>query len=179
MTPLWTCRVGERPDESAKEMMSQALAHMVAAQSGVGFQVHPAGQDYEALDAKFEFTEAALDVQLKSTWSPKFTKAGLSYKLEWDWMAKWAMRVGPVILVVLVLDKEPDDWVVYEPESLLVNGRMYWARVDTVSKSHVATGSHSTKTITLPLDQLVCTESVQQWHELILRAYAGFGGAEA
>ena len=74
------------------------------------------------------------------------------------------MRTVPLILVVLVLPKDPSEWLNWNEEEIAMRGRMWW-----VSLRGYPSIDTKSKTISLPENQMINLESLPELMDRVRR----------
>ena len=101
------------------------------------------------------FFDSQLRIQLKSTSSPsQYSESDdmISYRLKAkNYNDLCTPSTTPIILGLLVLPENSDDWVQWSPEDLLIKGRMYWADFSSSEK----TDNQSTINVNIPKTNIV------------------------
>ena len=150
-----------------KAQLSYAYLHAIASALGYKFQ-KDAEPDVYSVDARINAggdMMPQIEVQLKATSSPLWRKDGLRFRLlrkNYDDMRK--MRTVPLILVVLVLPKDPSEWLNWNEEEIAMRGGMWW-----VSLRGYPSIDTKSKTISLPENQMINLESLPELMDRVRR----------
>lgn len=149
---------GTVPVRSAMEVLQVGYLHAVAAAARCQLsQPNPdRGLDWtithEATSHTFD-SEALLKVQLKSTYqlSPEPSGETFPFVLKNAHLAKLAQSpvTVPRILIVQIVPREVEDWVLSNPTELFVRHQAYWVNLEGVS----STGEKTT-TVHVPTDHV-------------------------
>lgn len=101
------------------------------------------------------FFDSQLRIQLKSTSSPsQYTESDdmISYRLKAkNYNDLCTPSTTPIILGLLILPENTDDWVQWSPKDLLIKGRMYWADFSSSER----TDNQSTINVSIPKTNIV------------------------
>jgi len=147
--PLLTCEA----DNDRKSELSFAYIAALAARVGYTCQRGPQ-PDVDSIDATIRSGDAVrtqFDVQLKATSSPDEKKDGLHFRLSRkNYNDLAALRVTPLVLVVLVLPPSEADWLACTVEHLTIRGCGWWTSI----ASRVPTDAES-KTVVIPATQRI------------------------
>ena len=98
-----------------------------------------------------------IDVQLKATSATTPLDDGLHFQLDKDYynVLRETPRICPIILAVLELPENIDDWLYCYFENLVMRRRAWW--VCLAGREEIDTGS---KTVVLPRSQFLTPESL-------------------
>ena len=151
-----------------KAQLSYVYLNAIA--SVIGYKVQKIEEpDVYSVDAQINAggdMAPQLDIQLKATSSPLWRRDGLRFRLHcknYNDMRK--RRMVPIILAVLVLPKDPSEWLNWNEEEIAMRGSMWWKSL----KGYPSIDTKS-KTISLPENQMINLESLP---ELMDRARRG------
>lgn len=87
--------------------------------------------DVKGIDLMVDYPQAAIGVQLKSTYSLGFNQRGkLEFKVKPKWVANWHGRDIPPRLVLYVLEKDPTVWCRVRGLGEFHRVHAYWALLD-------------------------------------------------
>lgn len=155
-------------DSDVKEQLSLAYVHAVAAHAGFSFT--PSTVDRDSIDATIRargrlaadslLTSPALDLQLKASsvieWDGNKFQFELSMKNYDD--LRQMERALPTLLVVMVLPKDYNDWLVHDEGGLVARNCAYWVSL----KGLEAGRGRRTKTITVPKKNVFSPQTLKQ-----------------
>lgn len=153
-------------ENDIKAELSHAYLYAVAARAGYTYQ-RGAQPDRNSVDAIVESGEEykpKLEFQLKSTSSPNVSEDGLRFRLSaknYDDLRE-VPRICPMILVVLELPQNRDEWLDCDGEGLTMRRRAWW-----LSLADEPPTDAQTKTVMLPQSQLLTPDSIK---DLMARA---------
>ncbi len=163
------------PDSHTKERISIVHAMAIAARAGVSF--HPKGNPEYGTDAYFSHVNVLKDgsyqdtgyiinCQLKSTTDFRLTETEVVYDMEVEAYNKLVSWEGttPIILVVLCLPKEIEQWMEIDESQLKLRKCCYWAII-----SGERTDNDSTKRIKIPRNQCFTPEALVELFGMIKR----------
>ena len=98
-----------------------------------------------------------IDIQLKATSVPTLYDDGLHFRLDSkNYNDLVTPRMCPIILVVLELPENSDDWLHCDDEGLTMRRRAWWLSISGCPE--IESG---TKTVTLPRSQLLTPDSLR------------------
>ena len=87
--------------------------------------------DVRGIDLMVDYPQAAIGVQLKSTYTQGFNKRGtLQFKVKPKWVANWSGRDVPPRLVLYILEKDPSTWCHFDVLGERHRVHAYWALLD-------------------------------------------------
>jgi hypothetical protein len=146
-------------DNDIKSELSYAYLHAVAARAGCECQVTGRHSDALGIDARLiasgafapapSLTRLIVDVQLKATnQTLKTVKGRLAYPLEVEQYNKLRVTTAssPLLLIVLQLPPNPDDWLTCTPRALSLKGCAHWVSLHGAP----ATTNTTRQTVYLP-----------------------------
>lgn len=123
-------------DSTIKEQLS--IAHLHAIASRAGFTCDAPGTDQQSVDLTIgskeyidrssDYSCAKIDLQLKSTSSADLRNDTLAFRLKlknYDDLRE-TKRFVPIMLVVQVLHRDPNEWLAVDEDSLLLKHCCYW-----------------------------------------------------
>jgi hypothetical protein len=125
-------------DNDVKCELSYAYLHAVAAKAGCECQVAGRLSDHLGIDARLHVNENfgpeavirfTLDVQLKATSTPLqpvLDRYSFSLPIEHYDKLRFTSRESPLLLVVLQLPAEPEQWLKCTPRALTLKKCAYW-----------------------------------------------------
>lgn len=160
-------------EEQIKEAISRSFVHLVASRGGykcgdilldhgVDLQIRKAVTRLQNGRTRYLDDGRSIDVQLKSTTQSQVqaTSEVLKYDLETKSYNDLVYRRNsgsliPLILILLVLPDDPNDWVAVSPEQLVVKRAAYWYRPLDGAE---LTENTSTKRIDVPKNNVVDLE---------------------
>lgn len=154
-----TSQDGLLSENDVKSELSHAFIYALAVNGGYTYQPGPR-LDRISVDAMItsgERSKPQIDVQLKATASPKIYEDGLHFRLgakTYDHLRELPRR-NPIILVVLELPKNRNDWLDCDGEGLTMRRRAWW--LSLAGYPEISTKS---KTVTLPQSQLLTPDSL-------------------
>lgn len=106
------------------------------------------------------FNQSAIRIQLKCTSSPsQYEDRGeyIAYKLKVkNYNDLCTPSTVPIILGLLILPENMDDWVRWSEEELLLKGSMYWADFSDMERSE----NKGSVTVQIPKKNIVNGESI-------------------
>jgi hypothetical protein len=163
-------------DNDIEESLSRAYVFAVAGRAGVllGGTVKDYGCDgtfheVVVLGGKRMQGGFSIDFQLKASKNCTLDNNDVVYDLDAETHRKLIFRKQqggtPIVLIVLVLPSETDDWLVHSEDQLLIKQCCYWCVVDGV-----ATANKNTVRIRIPRSQQLTPEAV---NDLLARVRAG------
>ncbi|HHQ4491998.1 TPA: DUF4365 domain-containing protein [Aeromonas hydrophila] len=152
-----------------KELFSRAFVKAIAAQ--VGFRTMTPDVDDDSIDILIKgrgyiapIRNPQLEVQLKCTATdddnPDFLKFNLSIKNYND--LRGDDILSPRYLFVVVVPKEPKDWLSHEPRFTIFQHCCYWMSI----KDYPETTNTTSVTIDIPKAQVLNAESMQSLMEM-------------
>lgn len=153
-------------EDDIKSELSHAYLYALAV--GAGYNYIPGPQpDRISVDAMIlsgETSKPQIDVQLKATSSPRIVEGGLRFRLESKNYGELREipRQHPIILVVLELPQDRNDWLDCDGEGLTMRRRAWWLSLAGYPEINT-----QTKTVTLPQTQLLTPDSIK---DLMARA---------
>ena len=152
------------PITSAKEQFSMKYVGLLCADAGIPFHETPTGLDFFGIDATIKIPEVSLEVQVKATNSLRPLSSGEIYWIPKEsWIKKWNMHVNPIYLLYIHILKEDDfSWLSTEPDMLKLHAVGYWVRYEP---------QEDTSSIFFPSENIISTETVQNWIETNKRGY--------
>ena len=126
-------------DNDIKSELSYAWLHAIASRAGCECQVSHRHSDGMGVDARLFVEEVfgpppslarfAVEIQLKATSTPLAVTAGrFSYRLTVERYDKLRLTEteSPLLLIVLQLPEEPDDWLKCTPRALTLKRCAHW-----------------------------------------------------
>ncbi len=159
-------------DKDIEAELSYAYLHAVASQAGIACQGSMRAHDNLGIDVTLStardfgpgavLTDVTLFVQLKATIkAPQPTPAGLlPYWLDgvehYDSL-RAPDRRPPIILAVLFLPKEREQWLTHSPERLALQRCAYWMSLAGAPESENTSG----KTVYLPEHQVLSPQGLE------------------
>ena len=163
-------------DNDIEESLSKAYVSAVAGRAGVllGDTIKDYGCDgtfHEVanLGGKRVKGSFSIDFQLKASKNCRLESENVVYDLDADTHRKLVFRKQqggtPIVLIVLVLPANANDWLVHSEDQLLIKQCCYWYVVDDV-----ATENKTTVRIRIPRSQQLTPEAV---NALLARVRAG------
>ncbi len=161
-----TSQDGLLAENDIKAELSHAYLYALSVGAGYTYQ-RGAQPDRNSVDAIVESGEEykpKLEFQLKSTSSPNVSEDGLRFRLgakNYDDLREFP-RICPIILVVLELPQNRDEWLDCDGEGLTMRRRAWW--LSLADEPPIDT---QTKTVTLPQSQLLTPDSIK---DLMARA---------
>ncbi len=154
------------PESRNKEDLSISYISALAANAGIDYDTQPHDDDSTDGILKKEIildngsVYAELHVQLKSTSSQsQYVDEGetISYALKAKNYNDLCMpRTVPIILALLILPENKNDWTVWTPEELILKGRMYWINLVNRKPSQ----NSSTVTVKIPKSHRINIEQL-------------------
>lgn len=157
------------PATEVESELSYAYLHAVAAKAGMSCQVTDRHADKMGIDAIIrgcgEFggvlTDISLHVQLKATIKSTSTNAGkISFFIndlkQYDKYRRTTTNF-PTILVVLFLPVDPDQWLVWTPQQLVLQRCAWWECLQGAPDSDNKSG----QTVYLPEEQVFNPETLK------------------
>ena len=156
-------------DDERKANLSFAWLSALASLAGYTCE-RGAQPDVSSVDAVVRTgrpPDGQIDVQLKSTSSPDIKSDGLHFQLRnpnYDHL-RAPRRFCPIILAVLELPADSDDWYECDDEQLVLRRRAWWQSLRGYSE---ITGN--SKVVVLPEAQLLNPDSL---HQLMNRSVQG------
>ena len=146
-------------ENDQKEAFSYAYLHALAAECGYSCQEGPR-PDSDSIDATIRAKggmRAQIDVQLKATAVAVAKDGDLRFRLRRkNYNDLCAPRLTPLVLVVLELPREREEWLSWSPEELILRRRAWWLVLEG------ATAIESeTKTVVLPDSQLLSPDELR------------------
>lgn len=161
-----TSQNGLLDEDDIKSELSHAYLYTLAVGAGYTYQrgAQPDRSSVDAIVESGEIFKAKLDVQLKSTSLPKTYADGLHYQLgkrTYNHLRE-TPRSCPIILMVLELPRNREDWLDCEGEGLTMRRRAWWLSLAGYPEINT-----KTKTVTLPQTQLLTPDSIK---DLMARA---------
>lgn len=160
--------------EKVKEELSICYLNAIAAINGIALE--QIKHDEDSTDVILKKTVKLSDgkpfnsqirVQLKSTSSPSQFSIGsndLTYKLNVKNHNDLCQRTtAPVILALLILPENEEEWVKWSKEELVLHGKMFWLSLHGCKKSD----NKSSVTVTIPLSNALNDENIET---LLIRA---------
>jgi hypothetical protein len=149
-----------------KQQLSVAYVHAVAAHAGYTCQVQIVDEDSVdvLIGAKAYVQDRAvlcsprLEVQLKATSSPRLGAKHITFPLKRkNYEELRARTLIPRLLVVLVLPKNPAEWIETSEECMISRRCAYWASLFGVAE----TGNTRSVSVGLPRSQQFNVEQLQ------------------
>ncbi len=162
-------------EEHSKEGLSRAYIQAVGAIAGVIVSLGDRGHDY-GIDGSFHQVSVlegsrvesgiTLDFQLKATTRVRVQEDFIQYQLDSNTTNFLASRVKrprvtPVILIILSLPPQPEEWLQLSERELVLKNCCYWTRVSSF------TSNLYTATQRIPRNQLLTPEKVSSLLEEI------------
>lgn len=151
------------PSNEIESELSYAYIHAVAAKAGMSCMAANRQMDNSGIDAIISasddfgagtiLTDISLHVQLKATINPLRTTDGkISYFFQgiegYNKLRKKTIH-PPKILVVLFLPKNPEEWLQWSPEQLVLQQCAWWESLRGAAESDNSSGI----TVNLPVIQ--------------------------
>ena len=144
--------------------MSHAYIYALAVNGGYAYQPGPQ-PDRISVDAMIisgEKSKPQIDVQLKAASSPRIREDGLRFRLgakNYNDLREIPRR-NPIILVVLELPRDRNDWLDCDGEGLTMRRRAWWLSLAGYPETDA-----ETQTVTLPQSQLLTPDSLDDLME--------------
>lgn len=139
------------PENHRKAALS--FAYLAALASKAGFSCeHGPYEDLDSVDANLRgggSMRPQLDIQLKATSSPTWRADGLHFQLSrknYDDLR--APRMVPILLAVMQLPENENDWLAHSTSELIIKKSVWWASLSGAPE--VMTDS---KTVIIPIAQ--------------------------
>ena len=156
-----TTQNGLLAESDIKSELSHAYLHALAVESGYNYLPGPQ-PDRLSIDAMIlsgEITKAQIDVQLKATSSPRVVAGNLHFRLGFKNYndLREIPRRNPIILVVLELPRDRNDWLDCDGEGLTLRRRAWW-----LSLADYPEIDSQTKMVELPQTQLLTPDSLKR-----------------
>ena len=147
--------------------LSYAYLHAVAAKAGMSCEVTGRHADNHGVDARLTawyddlpVKEVDLKIQLKDT-TQQLKEAGghLHYVVQGRnrYDALREERATPLILAVLLLPAEPDEWLVHSEQELILRRTVYWMSLQGAPPSPNSSG----QTVYIPKAQVLDPPGLQ------------------
>jgi hypothetical protein len=141
----------------------------ICSQAGVGMTETAPDEDVLAVDCSVEFPEAAVRVQVKCTSQWSISGSQLTYPVEAGWVRKWDAIKVPMYFVVVIVPKDPDDWIRHEVGGTAHQTAAYWVRL--------IPGEIGTS-INVPKKQRLTKSTMTEWHKDLLDLFSPGGSHE-
>ena len=134
--------------------MSHAYIHALAVNGGYAYQPGPQPDriSVDAVIVSGEKSKPQMDLQLKAASSPRIREDGLHFRLgakNYNDLRELPRR-NPIILAVLELPPNRDDWLDCDGEGLTMRRRAWWLSLAGYPETDA-----ETKTVILPHSQLL------------------------
>ena len=140
-------------ENDQKEAFSYAYLHALAAECGYACQRGPQ-PDTDSIDATIRAKggmRAQIDVQLKATAVSAVKDGDLRFRLKRkNYNDLCIRRCTPLVLVVLKLPQQREEWFSWSPEELMLRRRAWWLSLEGAPAIE-----SEKKTIVLPERQLL------------------------
>lgn len=162
-------------EEHTKEGLSRAYVQAVGALAGAIVSLNDRGHDY-GIDGSFHQVSilhgnrvesgSTLDFQLKATTRITVQEDFIQYQLDSDTINCLAsrakkLRATPVILIILSLPTQPEEWLQLSEKELILKNCCYWARISSfTSNVYTATQKISRSQLFTPEKLSVLLEEI-------------------
>ena len=156
--------------EHSKEGLSRAYVLAIAAKAGAAVSINDRCHDY-GVDGSFHHVTsingrrfesgATVDFQLKATSLDIVREDFISFPMDARTTNCWAERhnrphSNPLILIVLCLPSQPEEWLQLSENELVLRKCCYWSTISTF------TSNLRTCMIEIPRTQMFTPETLQQ-----------------
>jgi hypothetical protein len=157
-------------EEHSKEDLSRAYVLAVAARAGVLVNINDRNHDY-GIDGSFHEVSiinggrvesgVTIDFQLKATSRDIIREECVSFPIDAKMNNRLAQRHGrlhctSVILIVLCLPSQPDEWLKLSEDELILRKCCYWSKISSF------TSNLNTCIIEIPRSQMFTPVALQQ-----------------
>ena len=147
-------------DNDRKERLSFAYLSALSAFAGYTCQsgAEPDRYSVDATVRSGETMRPQIDVQLKATSVPNLHGDGLHFQLgskNYNDLCEFP-RGCPLILVVLELPEDPDEWINWDDEGLTMHRRAWWLSISRLPEIDEG----SSKTVVIPQSQFLSPDSL-------------------
>lgn len=157
-------------DEHRKEDFSRAYVLAVAAKSGVIVSINDRNHDYgidgsfhqvSIIDGRRVESGVNIDFQLKATSRDIIKEEYVSFTVDANTNNSLALRQGkphcsPVILIVLCMPPEPEEWLKLSEDELILRKCCYWSKISSF------TSNLNSCIIEIPRSQMFTPEALEQ-----------------
>jgi hypothetical protein len=161
--------------QHTQECISVAYVHAVAGMAGVNYKgtaTHDYGVDgvlspVKILNKRRVESGFQIDFQLKSSTNWQENSTEIYYDIEsktYNDLVQREKRATPLILLLLCLPKDKDEWVCWNDECVVLRRMCYWAKL-----CGTPTSNTSTKRIAIPKHQIFTPESLVEILSLVSR----------
>ena len=153
-------RGGILSENDRKSNLSFSYLHALSSAAGFACELGPNPDRYsvDAIIRSGEPGKPQIDVQLKSTSAPDLRDDGLHFRLgakNYNDLRE-IPRGCPIILVVLELPEDSDEWISVNNDGMTIRARAWWQSIEGLPE--IADGS--SKTVVLPESQILTPESL-------------------
>lgn len=156
------------PDDTIREKLSLAHVQAIAAQGG--FTCDEPSSDYQSVDLTIgsrqwidpscEVADPKLDVQVKAT-SVDYCRSdhfAFPLKIKNYNDLRTLKRMCPIILIVLALPTNPEEWLAINENNLVARRCCYWVSL----KGSPSTDNTSSCTVHLPRSNILTPDSLKE-----------------
>lgn len=144
-------------ENDRKEQLSQAYVAAISARCG--FTISIPSLDRDSIDLQVSSgtsRRASVQFQLKATSSPTWDDNELKFQLiAKNYNDLVARRQVPLLLAVMVLPDDPTDWLLIEPDHLILKRSVWWHSL--IGLPAIEQGS---KQVRIPRANLLTTETL-------------------
>ena len=146
-------------ENDVKSELSHAYIHALAVNGGYAYQPGPQPDriSVDAVIVSGEKSKPQMDLQLKAASSPRIREDGLHFRLgakNYNDLRELPRR-NPIILAVLELPPNRDDWLDCDGEGLTMRRRAWWLSLAGYPETDA-----ETQTVILPHSQLLTPNSL-------------------
>ncbi|MFI6321611.1 DUF4365 domain-containing protein [Nonomuraea sp. NPDC050556] len=158
-----------------KEQFSKA--YMLAVASQGGYTIGEWNVDKDGVDVTLRSGGLMVDLQLKCTQRPRTTSDDYVFDLDVPTYNKLRdpYRSAPGYMALVVVPPILDEWLLHEPERLLLSCHAYWAKL----QDEPPPTSSATTSIRLPRCQSLTASSIEIMFEVALSRILGTAGGDS
>lgn len=157
------------PDTKIQERLSIAYINAVSFYAGYGFQETGPSVDFgidgeitrvSKYKGKYSSNGALLYVQVKATYKARESRDFIHYDLSRDAYEKLKEPTGlPQILVVYVMPKNKKEWLILEPDKLVLSKCAHWISASDIPKMKSRQGS---EVVYIPKVNVFDSETIEE-----------------
>ncbi|MEV0803450.1 DUF4365 domain-containing protein [Kribbella sp. NPDC050281] len=142
-----------------------AYVRKVCSQAHIGFTEPPSGEDVLAIDGWLSYHSFDVRVQIKGSTHYSLQKGHglISFGIEEKWRQKWRRNGQPTYFILVLMEKEVDQWFQYDPCATLAGAYALWARIDNLDPDATS--------VALDRAQRFTVQTVGAWHDDLNKGY--------